>query len=102
MPSQGTTPGDNSPHVDAPVPISCAAMFKIRGFIWQVVGILLLQELAERNSAGRKPGTLRALQGTRWADFAERQPCGFLHEGQTCNQHLLTYVPQEFLRALPV
>jgi hypothetical protein len=60
------------------------------------------QELAGRNSAGRKPGRLQALQGTRWAGFAERQPCGFLHGGQTCNEKLITYVPQEFLRALPV
>lgn len=60
------------------------------------------QELALRNSAGRKPGTLQALQGTRWAGFAGRQPCGFLHDGQTCNEKFVTYVPQEFLRALPV
>jgi hypothetical protein len=64
--------------------------------------VALQQELALRNSAGRKPGTLQALQGTRWAGFAGRQPCGFLHDGQTCNEKFVTYVPQEFLRALPV
>lgn len=62
----------------------------------------MLQELAERNSAGRKPGTLKALQGSRWAGFAERQPCSLLHQGQSCNEHFVTYVPQEFLCALPV
>ena len=55
-----------------------------------------------RNSADRRPSPLRALAGTKHADFAGRQPHHFLHEGASCNGHLLTFLPQAYLRALPV
>lgn len=63
---------------------------------------MLLQELAQRNSAGKRPGPLAALQGGPHADFAERTPCGFMHEGLSCSQHTLHFLPQAYLRALPV
>jgi hypothetical protein len=60
------------------------------------------QELANRNIAGRALGRLQSLQGTPHADFAGRVPCGFLHEGKGCNEHMLTFLSQAYLRALPV
>lgn len=60
------------------------------------------QELALRNAAGRRPGPLQKLQGTPHAGFVGRTPCGFLHEGRGCNEHTLHFLPQAYLRALPV
>ncbi|KAK9806740.1 hypothetical protein WJX72_001016 [[Myrmecia] bisecta] len=61
-----------------------------------------IRELAIRNKQGLEPGPLKLLQHTDLRDFHARIPCGILHPGQTCNQHFASFLPEAYLRALPV
>mmetsp|Transcript_5717 Transcript_5717/g.16345 ORF Transcript_5717/g.16345 Transcript_5717/m.16345 type:complete len:591 (+) Transcript_5717:231-2003(+) len=61
-----------------------------------------VQELAERNAAGKPLGRLKALQGTQHAHFRDRIPCGFLHAGHSCTGHTAVFLPRSYLRSLPV
>ena len=45
---------------------------------------------------------LPSLQGTRHAAFCHTRPCGFVHQGQSCNGNMATFLPRAYLRALPV
>lgn len=56
----------------------------------------------QRQGRGFPPRQLRALQGTPHAAFCGTIPCGFLHPGQSCPSALATFLPQAYLRALPV
>ena len=60
------------------------------------------QELAARNAAGGALGPLHALRGTPQAGFSGRTPCEFLHPGVGCNRQSVNFLPQAYLRALPV
>lgn len=61
-----------------------------------------VQELAERNAAGKPPTRLQALQGSQHAHFRERIPCGFLHAGSSCSGQSMPFWWRSFLRSLPV
>ena len=45
---------------------------------------------------------LAALAGTRLEHFRGTVPCGYLHPHQGCIRHSLGFLPQAYLRALPV
>ena len=60
------------------------------------------QELADRNSTGAAPAALRALRGTPCEDFVGRVPCDFLHPGMSHDANTFQFLPQAYLRALPV
>ena len=45
---------------------------------------------------------LAALAGTELAGFAGATPCGVLHPHESCNRHMLSFLPTAYLRALPV
>jgi hypothetical protein len=60
------------------------------------------QELADRNATGAAPARLRALQETPCADFVGRVPCDFLHPGISHDANTAQFLPQAYLRALPV
>ncbi|KAK9821013.1 hypothetical protein WJX74_000943 [Apatococcus lobatus] len=63
-----------------------------------------VRELMRRNKQGLPPGRLKSLDGcsSQAAAATSRRPCTFLHKGQGCNTHLLSFLPQAYLRALPV
>lgn len=61
-----------------------------------------VKEVCARNATKQPAATLAALQGTPMARMATTLPCDFLHAGQTCGQHARGFLPQAYLRALPV
>ena len=61
-----------------------------------------MQELATRNREGEPLRRLLSLQGTRHHDFCDQLPCGFLHPGRDCFPNFFAFLPQAYLRALPV
>lgn len=51
----------------------------------------------------KKHGPLPALRGTQcFEHYHGNIPCEFLHPGMSCTAHILTFLPQAYLRALPV
>lgn len=63
-----------------------------------------IREMCSRASAGLPPGAtpLAALAGTECANFCGPTACPFLHPGQGCVQHAVTFFPASYLRSLPV
>lgn len=68
----------------------------------QVAAMGGLQELARNNALGLAPRRLPQLHGTPHADFCERTPCSYLHPGHNCTTSMVAFLPQAYLRALPV
>lgn len=64
--------------------------------------VLLLQELAERTTAGRPVSPLISLIGTPHAHSRGSVPCHFFHPGQTCVEHPLKLFLPAYERALSV
>ena len=56
----------------------------------------------QRQGQGSPPRTLRALRGTPHEAFCGSVPCSFLHRGKSCPRANLEFLPEAFLRALPV
>ena len=61
-----------------------------------------VKELCARNASGKAAAPLASLHDTPLADLATTVPCDFLHAGQTCSQHARGFLPQAYMRALPV
>lgn len=61
-----------------------------------------MQELAMNNHLGKAPAKLASLQGSPHHDFCGHLPCDFLHPGRGCVTNFFAFLPQAYLRALPV
>lgn len=61
-----------------------------------------VREMCHRHAAGVPPGRLRSLRGTPHEKFTGKIPCEFLHPGTTCSEHTMRFLPEAYLRALPV
>ncbi|PSC71174.1 hypothetical protein C2E20_5468 [Micractinium conductrix] len=64
-----------------------------------------IREMVQRAAAGPPCAAavpLAALAGTELAGFAGATPCGVLHPHESCNRHMLSFLPTAYLRALPV
>eukprot|EP00887_Chlorella_sp_A99_P007657 scaffold20.g7657.t1 len=61
-----------------------------------------IREQAARGTAGLPPARLSALRGTPHEAVVAAVPCAYLHPGLSCSGHAAAFLPEAFLRALPV
>lgn len=58
--------------------------------------------MSGRAAAGHPPARLAALNGTELSAFCGATACQLVHPMQSCGQHALAFLPEAYLRALPV
>lgn len=65
-----------------------------------------IREMCARSAAGvpmcPAAGPLAALKGTPHESFTGIKPCDFLHPGMSCTAHTVSFIPEGYLRAIPV
>lgn len=61
-----------------------------------------IREQAARGTAGLPPARLSVLRGTPHEAVVAAVPCAYLHPGLSCSGHAAAFLPEAFLRALPV